>query len=206
MGPSGTETRTVLATSRLAQRQTNPGRGRVCYERSVTCWRDDRIGSAERGTNPTVLARMTTGWAVIGDIQHLPGYCLLLHRGPADHLTDLPRPERAAFLLDLSLLGEAVQAACRSFDPGFRRINYEVLGNSWNHLHGHIHARYDWEPAEHRHLPVWRYNDRTDPRYALGPQHEPLRRTLVSALHCVVNDDDPSIHNFADASDGAANA
>ncbi|MGW7356235.1 hypothetical protein ACWGI0_06060 [Streptomyces sp. NPDC054802] len=61
----------------------------------MTHWKDDRIGSAERGENPTVLARMSTGWAVIGDIQHLPGYCLLLYAGKANHLTDLPRDERA---------------------------------------------------------------------------------------------------------------
>lgn len=62
--------------------------------------------------NPTVLTRMRTGWAVIGDTQHLPGYCLLLHaeRG-IDHLTDLLRAQRVDFLFDLSLLGEAVQAA-----------------------------------------------------------------------------------------------
>ena len=45
-----------------------------------------------------------------------------------------------------SLLGEAVQAACRR--DGLRRVNVEVLGNSMDFLDGHVHARYDWEPAE----------------------------------------------------------
>lgn len=148
-------------------------------------WRQDRIGAAERGENPTVLLKLHSGWAVIGDTQHLPGYCLLLHPGPADHLTDLPFKERTAFLLDLSLLGEAVEAACRSLDPGFRRINYEVLGNSWNHLHGHVHARYDWEPASHRSQPVWRYDDRKHPQYQLGPQHYELRAAITRELQRV---------------------
>jgi hypothetical protein len=30
-------------------------------------WRDDRVGAARRGENPTVLARLRTGFAVIGD-------------------------------------------------------------------------------------------------------------------------------------------
>lgn len=94
-------------------------------------WRSDRVGAAERGENPTVLARMRTGWAVIGDVQHLSGYCLLLYAGQASHLTDLPRPERAEFLVDLSILGEAVQEAASALDPQFLRVNYEILGNSW---------------------------------------------------------------------------
>lgn len=36
--------------------------------------RDDRIGSALRGENPTVLKRLPSGFAVIGDTQFLPGY------------------------------------------------------------------------------------------------------------------------------------
>lgn len=35
-------------------------------------WREDRIGSALRGENPTVLRRLEAGFAVIGDTQFLP--------------------------------------------------------------------------------------------------------------------------------------
>jgi diadenosine tetraphosphate (Ap4A) HIT family hydrolase len=125
---------------------------------------------------------MRTGWAVIGDTQHLPGYSLLLYAGQANHLTDLPREERAAFLLDLSVLGEAVQEVCSAADPEFLRVNYEVLGNSWPHLHGHVHARYGWEPEALRHGPVWRYQDRNDPSHALGRQHDELHTNLAAAL------------------------
>ena len=150
----------------------------------MTSW--NPVGDAERGENPTVLGRLSTGWAVIGDTQHLPGYCLLLYSGDADHLTDLPRPRRAEFLLELSLLGEAVAAACAEADPGFRRVNYEVLGNSWGHLHGHVHARYDWEPETYRSGPVWRYPDSDADEHRLGPRHEPLRLALARHLTAVV--------------------
>ena len=103
-----------------------------------------------------VMARMRTGFAVIGDTQHLPGYSLLLTDDlGVDHLTDLPWSRRRHFLFDLSLIGEAVFAVTR--DHGASRINYEVLGNSWPHLHGHVHPRYEWEPAEKIGGPVWRY-------------------------------------------------
>lgn len=102
------------------------------------------------------MARMRTGFAVIGDTQHLPGYSLLLSDDlEVDHLTDLPWPRRRDFLLDLSLIGEAVFAVTKQ--RGAHRINYEVLGNSWPHLHGHVHARYEWEPADKIGGPVWRY-------------------------------------------------
>lgn len=107
----------------------------------------DRIDALKGGGDPDVLHRMRTGWAVLGSTQHLSGYCLLVH-DDAHHLTALSRAERTAFLLDLSLLGEAIQDVCSKVDPAFYRINYEILGNKWNHLHGHVHARYNWERQE----------------------------------------------------------
>jgi len=41
-------------------------------------WKLDRIGSYERGENPTLLMKMKSGFAVIADSQFLPGYCIPL--------------------------------------------------------------------------------------------------------------------------------
>jgi diadenosine tetraphosphate (Ap4A) HIT family hydrolase len=148
-------------------------------------WRADRIGSALRGENPTVLARLASGFAVIGDTQFLPGYCLLLTDDPtADRLLDLPRPRRLAFLADMDLIGEAVQLVCRRRDTRFRRVNYAILGNFDAYLHAHINARYDWEP---RHLmvgPVARYpkDISAAPEAQLGPQHDDLRGELTEQI------------------------
>src|SRR5687768_13185768 len=69
-------------------------------------WRRDRVGSALRGENPTVLRRLTGGFAVMGDVQFLPGYSVLITDTlGADRLTDLPRPQRLTFLADVELLG-----------------------------------------------------------------------------------------------------
>jgi diadenosine tetraphosphate (Ap4A) HIT family hydrolase len=148
----------------------------------IADWRTDRLGSLREGTNPTLLTRMASGWAVIGDYQHLPGYCVLLHDGDVDQLTDLPGPQRAVFLEDMSRLGEVVAAVCAGLDPQFRRVNYEILGNRYPHLHAHIHPRYAWEPEELRRSPVWLHPDRTSPAHALGPQHDHLRRMLKASL------------------------
>lgn len=37
----------------------------------------ERVRMARAGTNPYVIAKLASGWVVIGDVQPLPGYCLL---------------------------------------------------------------------------------------------------------------------------------
>ncbi|MFL5921554.1 MAG: diadenosine tetraphosphate hydrolase [Gaiellaceae bacterium] len=151
-------------------------------------WRDDRVGSALRGENPLVMVRMRSGFAVIGDTQHLPGYSLLLTDDPTlDHLTDLDWERRSQFLFDLSLIGEAVQEACR--DQGLRRINYEVLGNAIPVLHGHVQPRYEWEPPERITGPVWRYpkelRNATEHRYS-DEKHGKLRAKITASLEALI--------------------
>jgi diadenosine tetraphosphate (Ap4A) HIT family hydrolase len=143
-------------------------------------WKQDRIGSAERGENPTVIARMRSGFAVIGDSQLLPGYCLLLASPQVNHLTDLPMAERTVFLQDMSLLGEAIMQVCHPL-----RMNYEILGNYDNYLHAHVFPRYDWEPDERRESPVWLYPGtvRGDPSVAYSEEvHKELRQNLADTL------------------------
>jgi diadenosine tetraphosphate (Ap4A) HIT family hydrolase len=148
-------------------------------------WRDDRIGSAVRGENPTVLARLPASFAVIGDVQWLPGYCVLLADDPAvTRLTDLPRRVRIDFLASMERLGEAVETACRELDPSFRRVNLEILGNTDPFLHAHVWPRYEWEPPELVQKPVWLYPAMhwSDPAHALGPRHDRLRAEITRRL------------------------
>jgi diadenosine tetraphosphate (Ap4A) HIT family hydrolase len=151
-------------------------------------WRADRIGSAHRGENPRVMARMRSGFAVIGDTQHLPGYSLLLIDDPAfNHLTDLDWERRKDFLFDLSLIGEALQRACHG--NRLRRINYEVLGNAVPVLHGHVHPRYDWEPPDKITGPVWRYpeEERNAPEYEYSDEkHGQLRAAIAAELQSLI--------------------
>ncbi|WP_414941991.1 HIT family protein [Amycolatopsis sp. cmx-11-51] len=145
-------------------------------------WKRDRVGSALRGENPTVLRRLDTGFAVIGDTQFLPGYCVLLTDDPAAcRLTELPRERRLEFLSDMELLGEAVENVCRRRDPGFRRVNLEILGNTDPFLHAHIWPRYGWEPTDLVGRPVWLY-PRENWGESLGPQHDSLRLELAREI------------------------
>ncbi|WP_410600061.1 HIT family protein [Amycolatopsis sp. lyj-90] len=148
-------------------------------------WKRDRVGSALRGENPTVLRRLDAGIAVIGDTQFLPGYCVLLTDTPATgRLTDLPRTRRLEFLSDMEVLGEAVENVCARRDPGFRRVNLEILGNTDPFLHAHVWPRYDWEPEDLVGRPVWLYPaDRwRTAEHALGPRHDSLREALAQEI------------------------
>ncbi|MFJ6836991.1 HIT family protein [Streptomyces sp. NPDC091209] len=148
-------------------------------------WRRDRIGAALRGENPTVLRRLDSGFAVIGDVQFLPGYAVLLVDEPrVQRLSDLPRRKRLAFLADMDRLGEAVERTCRQRDPDFRRVNLEILGNTDPFLHAHVWPRFAWEPPELVGKPVWLYPQErwSDERFGLGPQHDALRDTIGGEL------------------------
>ena len=120
-----------------------------------TDWRVDRIGSIVAGTNPTFMAELDAGYAVIADTQFLPGYSVLLPKSPVKELNDLSLEERAAFLRDMTILGDAVAEACAPIV----RLNYDILGNTDAYLHAHVFPRYAWEEPARLRLPTWLYSD-----------------------------------------------
>ncbi len=116
-------------------------------------WKRDRIESAHRGENPMIITKMRSGFAAIGDTQFLPGYCVLLPLKMYDSLEDLDFKQRSDYLLDMSLIGEAILKVC---EP--RRVNYSIYGNTDAYLHAHVFPRYNWEPKERIPYPVWQYS------------------------------------------------
>lgn len=132
-----------------------------------------------------VLARLPGAFAVLGDVQWLPGYCVLLADEPdVPGLENLPIERQTEFLTSMAVLGQAVKSACSALDPQFRRLNFDILGNTDEFLHAHVWPRYSWEPAERLARPVWLYpGDRwasTEDR--AGPRHDVLRRAITAEL------------------------
>jgi diadenosine tetraphosphate (Ap4A) HIT family hydrolase len=143
------------------------------------------VGSAIRGENPLVMKRMPGGFAVIGDVQWLPGYSLLLTDNPAaQRLSDLSADEQSRFLESMAGLARAVETACSDRDPDFVRVNIEILGNADPFLHAYIWPRYAWEDPDSLTKPVWLYPEShwKDPAKKLGPEHNQIRSAITALL------------------------
>ncbi|CAN5920805.1 hypothetical protein BH23ACT10_BH23ACT10_12640 [soil metagenome] len=138
----------------------------------------ERVALARAARNPYVIARVASGWAVLADHQFLRGYCLLLPDPVVAHLTDLDSDARAAYLLDMARIGDALHAVTDT-----SRVNYEILGNLVPALHAHIIPRYTDEPPERLAGPVWWYPWDTLHSVPFSEEdHGPLRDALAAAL------------------------
>ncbi|HEX6656391.1 MAG TPA: HIT domain-containing protein [Candidatus Limnocylindria bacterium] len=136
----------------------------------------ENVELARQGANEKLISRLSSGWAVMGDVQFLPGYCLLLPDPVVGSLNDLDDAARVAYLRDMARLGDALLQVTDA-----ERINYEILGNSAPELHAHVFPRYATEPAELRRGPVWFYDWEAAPPY--DPEtHPPLLEALRNAL------------------------
>ena len=112
-----------------------------------------QVQAARNGELPRVIARMKSGWAVLGDPQITHGYCLLLPDPVVTDLNALNSDARRQFLDDMVKLGDALLA-----ETGADRINYEILGNVEPALHAHVIPRHATEDPELRKKPVWQHD------------------------------------------------
>ena len=125
---------------------------------------------------PAVVARMASGWAVMGERQVFAGYCLLLPDPVVPHLNALTGLAREQFLSDMARLGDAVLAATSG-----PRINYAMFGNVEPALHAHVFPRYVDEPVETRTAQPWAFDWNLAPSYA-EHIHGDLRLRIAAAL------------------------
>jgi diadenosine tetraphosphate (Ap4A) HIT family hydrolase len=134
------------------------------------------VESARAGTLERAVARLPSGWVVLGDPQILPGYCLLLPDPVVADLNALTGSARHQFLDDMARVGDAVLQV-----TGAERLNYELLGNVEPALHAHVIPRYAWEPAERRRQPVWLHDWAAAPPFD-HVAHADLTRRLADHL------------------------
>ena len=128
------------------------------------------------GDAPALVARLPSGWVVMGDRQVFPGYCLLLADPVADHLNALTFAHRAQFLSDMALIGDAVLAI-----TGAIRVNYAIFGNVEPALHAHVFPRLASEPETTRMAQPWAVDWNLAPTYS-NSLHGELRRRIAAYL------------------------
>ena len=118
------------------------------------------VEACRAGREPALIARLPSGWAIMGQRQVLRGYSLLLPDPVVPHLNAFEPPARERFLSDLGRLGEAVRTA-----TGALRINYAIFGNLDPALHAHVHPRYADEPEQFRTNNPWSYDWNSAPQF-----------------------------------------
>lgn len=111
-----------------------------------------QVEAARTGTEPALICRVPSGWVVLCNSQFLRGYCIQMVDPVVSSLNDLTQPERATYLTDMVIIGDALLEA-----TGAYRINYAILGNSDQVLHSHIVPRYLTEPEVLRKGTPWFY-------------------------------------------------
>lgn len=109
-----------------------------------------RIELIKKGANPCFICELKSGYVVFGDHQFYQGYTLLLSKIHAQELHHLPANIKRSFMLEMSVVAEAVFAV---FKP--RKLNYELLGNQDSHMHWHLYPRHSSDPDLSR--PIWTF-------------------------------------------------
>lgn len=120
-----------------------------------------QVEEARNGGLPRVIARMKSGWAVLGATQITHGYSLLLPDPVVPDLNALTGEARRQFLDDMARLGDAILEETQA-----ERINYEILGNVEPALHAHVIPRHASEDPELRKKPVWLHDWSAVPEFS----------------------------------------
>lgn len=125
---------------------------------------------------PSMVARMRSGWAVMGERQVFTGYCLLIPDPVVPHLNALGAQARVQFLSDMALVGDAVMMAMSAL-----RINYALFGNVEPALHAHVFPRFADEPAATRTAQPWAFDWSLAPAYSHA-LHGDLKRRIAATI------------------------
>lgn len=128
------------------------------------------------GEHPARVARLASGWVILGERQVLPGYCLLLPDPVVSDLNALETAGRTRFLADMALVGDALLSC-----TGAVRINYALFGNLEPALHAHVFPRRADEPAATRTAHPWALDWDGAPAYS-PLEHGALQRQIAARL------------------------
>lgn len=134
------------------------------------------VARCRAGDHPAAVAKLESGWAVMGERQVFPGYCLLLPDPVVPDLNALAAVARGRFLADMALLGDALLTA-----TGATRINYAMFGNLEPALHAHLFPRHSSEPDSTRTLQPWALDWLAAPVYDVAV-HGEMRARIGAAL------------------------
>jgi len=107
-----------------------------------------RIALIKTNKNPYFIKELETGYVVLGDYQLFRGYTLFIYKEHKSELHQLSTQKRQKFLAEMAVVAEAVYRAVKP-----HKMNYELLGNTEEHMHWHLFPRHANDPMPNR--AVW---------------------------------------------------
>lgn len=130
--------------------------------------------------DPYFVKELKTGYVVIGYNQFYYGYALFLSKVHARELHELEPAFKKKFLEEMSLVAEAV---FKTFKP--EKLNYELLGNTEEHMHWHIFPRRSTDPLSH--TGVWAVSKEIRKAENTIPSPEKLTQMKTDLLFSINN-------------------
>ncbi len=112
------------------------------------CFVCQRIKLIKKGKNPEYVAELKTGYVILPGSEKYPGYTLFSCKKHVSELHFLSPNIRNKYLQEMAEVAQCVWCA---FKPN--KLNYELLGNTNEHLHWHIIPRYANDPNKKG--PIW---------------------------------------------------
>jgi diadenosine tetraphosphate (Ap4A) HIT family hydrolase len=147
-------------------------------EKYKNCFVCNRIELIKKNKNPYFVKELKTGYIVIGDYQFYEGYTLFLSKEHKKELHELEANFRKKFLEEMSVVAEVV---FKTFKP--EKLNYELLGNTDQHMHWHLIPRYKNDPRPETAIWAIDYKIRCNEETKAKPEKiEKLKKMLLKNL------------------------
>lgn len=145
------------------------------------CFICDRINLIKEQSNRYFVKELKSGYVVMGDYQFYKGYTVFLSKIHASELHELNLEQLTIFLKEMSIVAEAVYNA---FKPD--KLNYELLGNTDEHIHWHIFPRRKTDPLPH--TAVWAVSKKIRRSVKPSPEElKELRRSLLNEINKIID-------------------
>lgn len=148
----------------------------------MACEICERVREIKAGTHPLFLAELSETYAVLGDNQGCPGWCVLLLKEHVEHLAHLSIERQQRVFADVARVAAAIRAEFATSGAGGEppRINYECLGNVVAHVHWHVVPRHADDPTPR--ATVWGWSAETLRGTMTFDDRTKLARRLASAI------------------------
>ena len=137
------------------------------------CFICQRIDDIKNNKNPYFIKELKTGYVVLCDFQLFEGYTIFFFFFHVKELHDLENETRDLLLHEMAVVAEAV---CNAFKPV--KLNYELLGNTDNHVHWHLIPRYGIDPDPK--MPIWTLGKEVLAAETARPTKEKLEKLKIS--------------------------